>query len=238
MWQSLNPDKWFDNLNPEDNNSTVKLLPFHKDKNFTLFTSDDVKDWTTLGYQYDVLEQAPQAASTSSRLTTEHITSNIRRAVNIHLNTSRKAVLAAPKIPENDNDYLINIIYDRYALRGNAYSLHFFIGVVPADTKHLLALPSYVGTVYTFSTRLELEGDGPCENCIKQQKAKVMSRAQVPITATLLDHCKNPDIPEITTMAPSAVEGYLNKHLTWHAVEVNPPSTFTPPFSHLHLYNT
>jgi tyrosinase len=149
----------------------------------------------------------------------------------MHLNTTRKAVLAASKIPEKDNDYLLNIIYDRYALRGTAYSLHFFIGVVPDDAKDLLKLSSYVGTVYTFSTPLELEGDGPCENCIKQQKEKVMSRAQVPITATLLDHCANPDIPEFTTMAPAAVEDYLNKHLTWRAVEVICPYP-------LLLYNT
>jgi hypothetical protein len=90
------------------------------------------------------------------------------------------------------------------------------------------SLPSYVGSIYTFSSTLELSGEGTCQNCVEQANAKILSGAQVPITAILLDHCKNPDIPEINTMDPEAVERYLTQHLTWRAMEVIRFDAFPP----------
>lgn len=39
MWQTLNPDKWFDNLDSGDATSQQPLSPFHKDTNGTIYIS-------------------------------------------------------------------------------------------------------------------------------------------------------------------------------------------------------
>lgn len=231
MWQTLNPDKWFDNLDqgdsthPPDNGADVGLVPFHKDQDFNLYTSDDIRDWTQLNYQYDVLENTPRwiRAQTQGQVTDDHIAGHVRRSVNMHLNKSRHAVLAAPQLPGVGNDYIVNVLYDRYGLSGNPYSIHFFVGSaapeqLPEGTIYQ-DLPGYVATVYTFSSTLEVEGRGGCRNCVNQRKAGILSKAQVVLTLKLIDHAKNPSIEEINSLHPEEVEAYLAKHLTWTAVE-------------------
>ena len=63
MWQTLNPTRWFDNLSKSDSGPTVPLTPFHKDTKFTMYTSNDCRDWTKLNYQYDDLENTPRCKS-------------------------------------------------------------------------------------------------------------------------------------------------------------------------------
>ena len=227
MWQTLNPTKWFDNLDPSDTGSTASLPPFHKDQNFTLYTSDDIRDWTALNYQYDVLENTPrwiraQTTHAGEPVTKDHIVGHVRRSVNLHLNKSRQAVLATPNLNGKENDYIINVIYDRYGLGGKPYSVHFFIGHAPdelPDGTTYQDFPGYVGTVYTFSSPLELTGQGVCQSCIEQRKAEVLSRAQVILTTKLIGQAKNPEIQEINSLEPGEVEEYLSKHLTWKAIE-------------------
>ena len=60
MWQTLNPTKWFDGLSRGDTGPTAALAPFHKDTKFTMYTSNDCRDWTKLNYQYDDLENTPR----------------------------------------------------------------------------------------------------------------------------------------------------------------------------------
>lgn len=116
MWQTLNPDKWFDNLDDGDATSSTPLSPFHKDTQGTIYTSDDIRDWTKLNYQYDVLENTPRwiRASTQGKVTTDHIAGHVRRTVNLHMNKARKAVLSSSQLTGTENDYLVNIIYDRW----------------------------------------------------------------------------------------------------------------------------
>jgi len=74
IWQALNPNDgtnpraWFDNIGLNDNGGTwsvpngnydtasTPLMPFCKDNNFTPYTSNDIQDWTTLGYSYPELQ--------------------------------------------------------------------------------------------------------------------------------------------------------------------------------------
>jgi tyrosinase len=119
MWQTLNPTKWFDNIGPNDAGPKYRLEPFHK-ADGQVYTSDDVKDWTKLGYQYDNLEKRAsrfqRVASTQQAMEASHedIQASIRHSVNMHLNVSRHAVLEASEVAGKNNDYLVNVIYDRY----------------------------------------------------------------------------------------------------------------------------
>jgi hypothetical protein len=85
------------------------------DVNGTPYTSDLVKDWTKLGYQYDTLEK-PRVLrlQPGDRSSVDHLT-QLKRVVNLKYNATRSAVLNAPDIHGKENDYLINIIYDRLA---------------------------------------------------------------------------------------------------------------------------
>lgn len=110
----------------------------------------------------------------------------------------------------------------RYGLGGKSYTLHFFTGPVPDSLPEDCTyqdLPSYVGSVYTFSSALELNGRGACQNCVDQRKAGVLSRAQVVLTTKLISQANNPDITDINSMHHEEVERYLVKHLEWKAVE-------------------
>lgn len=114
MWQTLNPDKWFDNLDDSDTGPDAKLAPFHKDQKFTLYDSNDIRDWTALNYQYDILENTPRWIRVQgTNVTRDHIANHVRRTVNMHLNKSRQAVLASPQLSGKENDYIINVVYDR-----------------------------------------------------------------------------------------------------------------------------
>ena len=78
-------------------------------------------------------------------------------------------------------------------------------------------LDGYFGTIYTFSSTLELEGQG-CENCIEQRKAGLLSKAQLILTTKLIDDVQDTH-RDIDNMTPQAVSRYLNRHLTWKIVE-------------------
>lgn len=82
-----------------------------------------------------------------------------------------------------------------------------------------VTLESYVGTIYTFSSTLELEGEGTCESCVEQRKASLLSKAQLVLTTKLIDDAHDHNNQEIEDLTTGAVDRYLTKHLTWKAVE-------------------
>ena len=98
------------------------------------------------------------------------------------LNASRHAILSAPtNLEGTSNDYIINVIYDRYGLGGKGYTIHFFLSAespvlssqtsstatsgaqttisasATSSTTHAVAHPAHVGTISTFSSSLELD---------------------------------------------------------------------------------
>jgi Tyosinase C-terminal domain len=80
---------------------------------------------------------------------------------------------------------------------------------------------SYLGSVYTFSSGLEREGNTvACQNCRSQQQNAALSTGQIPINSALLTHARDENIPELESLLPEAVENYLKLKLTWVAVEV------------------
>lgn len=92
IWQYLNPDKWFDDRVEGDPKPTDPLLPFHKDSQRSVNSSNDTQHWERLGYIY------PELFGTTS----------------IELKDPEERV---PGIGgDNFQDYIINIQYDRYVL--------------------------------------------------------------------------------------------------------------------------
>jgi tyrosinase len=126
---------WFDSPEPDDPTPGDPLQPFHFDTRNGAYTSDMVRDWTKLNYTYDVLVPAPEpvedegilakpapsvagqerlaiAVQPSSGRTLSHL----RRTINNQYASTRKSLIDAPEIHGRKNDYIINIVYDRYVL--------------------------------------------------------------------------------------------------------------------------
>lgn len=188
-WQTFNKDKWFtDDIKPGNKDD---LHPFHKDTNGGFWTSEDCQKWTKYGYQYDDLEVTPADNDENGNFSEERYLARLSVWFNILYKGSSNAAQSSPMFLSQDdefNDYIVNILYDRYALDGQAYSIMLFLGEPPADDKlyQYSEHPNYLGQVYTFSAPYEFEGDVMCGNCLEQKTNRVLSRAQIPVTMQLM----------------------------------------------------
>ncbi|WAO84705.1 Tyrosinase [Fusarium falciforme] len=246
MWQSLNWKRWWDesaDKHPVDPSLPGKpapprrditpkedLKPFHRyDGKPEYWNSDDCRDWTKLGYQYDDLVPHPDAVK-DGYLDEEHYKTDLLAYIN---STYPGAALAVSKIrgpgietPEGLSnkkgapfpDYVINVVYDRYALGGTSYSIKFWLGGPSNEPQTNEVEENYIGEVFTFTG--SFSSAGGCENCKRQAEEGVLSFDQVPITIPLLSHIfdKAKDHP-IENLTDKEVEEYLKLHLGWTFVQ-------------------
>lgn len=162
--------------------------------------------------------------------------------------TSAKIVKDLPEFtpPDSDhqifNDYIINVVYDRYALKGRAYSILFYLGEPTQPFCNSKADPHFVGQIYTFSKPYVQKGTVTCANCQKQSEVNKLSRAQIPLTLPLLrrvsldldNNLGLPIGPSVGYLATKDVETVLQHRLKWYFIEAGgvlrnyedfPPST-------------
>lgn len=234
IWQTLHSNSWWPPTD-DDPPATDKLSPFHHqfpNGAIDYFDSNDVRDWTTLGYQYDVLKRqsSEEDAAYLARIRAwvEHTYASTGRVL---LRDNRGLIpdIEGDAAGRTYYDYLINVLYDRYALNGDPYSIHFFLGAPPPQTPGkagsrtaLTKHPRHVGSVYNFSTPISSASAGQpiiqCDNCKKQHDDGVLSAAQVPLTIPLHFLAGDERVTDINTMDPRAVGSYLEKELSWVAV--------------------
>ena len=102
----MNSAAWFDKASGE-------LSPFYTNED-KLYTSNDVRTWTNLGYQYDVLERKTEEDDTA-------YVNRIKEYIDSFPHTGQ-ALLQSPEQQKLESviagddlypDYLINIFYDR-----------------------------------------------------------------------------------------------------------------------------
>ncbi|EXL91305.1 hypothetical protein NOF04DRAFT_18079 [Fusarium oxysporum II5] len=259
MWQCLNWKAWFDKAhykknvtNVEDKKKDGPLLPFHRietDKPETgYWTSDAVKDWTKLGYQYNDLIPKPGAVLPGDKGLDEkqfkidlaaHIediypsAQKYWEAVYNNNNKPDNVKFFGPTNTENEtwNDYVINVIYDRYALGGNSYSIQFWLGgdgenpdTTFRDEENL------IGQVYSFAG-MDPSVEG-CSNCASQKDKKVLSRAQVLLTIPVISQALDRRFQHIDTTRIDGVIIYLQNHLRWKFVQIGGKERPTEDFPH------
>ncbi|KAF5594587.1 uncharacterized protein FSUBG_9407 [Fusarium subglutinans] len=245
MWQSLNWGAWFDEPDflkgtgkVEDKTQYDNLLPFHaietEDPTTGYWTSRLVKDWTKLGYQYDDLRPQPDAILPEGGLNEEKFKSDLEKHIqDIYpsIQMYYDALLKDKKVSNVDffgphntdnetwNDFLINVIYDRYALDGSSYTIQFWLG---GDGKDLDTTfrdrENLIGSVYSFAG-LEPVVES-CSNCASQKEKKVLSRAQVLLTIPIIHQALDKRFEHIHSTMTEQVEEYLEKHLHWKFVEI------------------
>ncbi|KAL8819551.1 MAG: hypothetical protein Q9191_007712 [Dirinaria sp. TL-2023a] len=224
MWQALNWEMWFSKPINDDPKPSNPLLPFHYDENKSSWTSDRCRDWRSLHYQYDDMKDMP-----SGRPKPEFQTALRKHIDKIYPSISATVRPAGFTLEDNTfNDYIINVVYDRYALKGRAYSILFYIGEPTKDLGAFRSDPNFVDLIYTFSSPFD-SGDGStaCENCEGQQAAQILSKAQIPLTLPLISRAAPlregyASIPgtELGLLEPDPVVKVLAAGLEWHFVEL------------------
>ncbi|KPM45298.1 hypothetical protein AK830_g1254 [Neonectria ditissima] len=249
MWQALNWDAWFDKPAFLDGVSSYpdpthdgNLVPFHKiktDKPDTgYWTSDGVRDWTKLSYQYDDLKPQPEAILADGTLNEERYKTDLMTHIHkIYPSTLKyyEKLMADRAIENADffgpnntanvtwNDYIINIVYDRYALNGKSYVIQFWLGGQDNDPDSTFKYEeNLVGQVYSFGGLTPATEGAPegCANCGTQKDNKVLSRAQVPLTIPIISQALDEGYKYIDSTRGRHVEPYLEKHLHWKFVQI------------------
>ena len=217
IWQRLNPKAQFSGPEvtiPEnqDPKATDYLAPFHynteeKDE----WNSERCWEYTNLHYDYDDIAGKSEA--------------QLRQYVKDTYPTSSTAVFNSPNIFSRQtpiyDDYIINVIYDRYALNGRSYSILFFITDVPSPLGDYRHSQSFLGEVYTFSAPLLSDGKTACDNCAKQQQGSILSGAHIPITLPLLQMVQTEGHPLAPgAWNPEVLSEFLKRNLKVVFVEI------------------
>lgn len=241
MWQVTHWNAWWDTKeggtgNVADKKETDPLQPFHKihggdpkDKKDNVWTSQQVRDWTKLGYQYDDLVPLPDVIQENGELNERayiyQIKDTIRKeysstkdvVAKVMADQSIKTPIGLNESKSTWNDYLLNVEYDRYALDGRSYSIVFFLGGNRNDPYEMCSKRYLVGRIYTFSAGTASQDSAGCANCTSQKSAGVMSRAQLPITIRLLQDAVDENI-SFSTMTHEEVRKYVQRKLYWKFV--------------------
>lgn len=268
MWQVINWQAWWDTLEPKHSkpnqpNPTPHdpLVPFHNvsngDPDKDYWTSDLARDWTKLHYQYDNLVPQPGAILPDGTLNEEeykydvlsyiyktypctpHYIGNVANNQTTHDNNK----IFGPVHTKNQtwNDYLINVVYDRYALNGRSYTIEFWLGGEPGDPKSAFKQQkNLIGRVYNFgglipattgsATAVSASG---CTNCGSQKGHKILSKAQVPLTIQILSQALDgKNYPNIHSTTTDEVNKYLEKHLHWRYVQIGGREMPSASFPH------
>lgn len=239
IWQCLNPEIWFNGPN-EAAVESLPLQPFHTKNNgnpwLDVYTSKECKDWTEFNYQYDDLQGlTDKTTDANGNLMEEeyqkkllgHIneiypsTANVVNQVRKEADPTTHDLLKSVNNGIGDkawNDYIVNVVYDRYALQGQSYTIKFYLGGPFGKSQTQWDEENYVGMIYNFAG-YPINEEGGCANCKAQAKEGALSSGQVPLTIQLVEHAKsdNPDHP-IRNLTPEEIEGYLKLHLGWQYI--------------------
>ena len=86
------------------------LDPFSFDVQGDRWTSNKARHINQLGYGYDDLSPPSPDSGTDEK---ENFLRGLRKSINDRYSSTRNKVLGAPKVEGTENDYIINVVYDR-----------------------------------------------------------------------------------------------------------------------------
>ncbi|RFN51310.1 di-copper centre-containing protein [Fusarium flagelliforme] len=231
--------------------ATDKLRPFH-DGDGKYFTSNDVREVTKLGYTYKGLERWLHKGPDGSYNKAAHL-AELRESLLLDYGSSWKAAQAAfisddpgqntgiglmsfkdysadPVDLIGVDDYVVDIVYDKFALNGRGYRIDIFIGKVPPHAPYnFQEVDSLVGQVVNFSSEVPAADIRGCDNCRKQQAEKVQSTGRVILTNALITRFKNQlahtpsrenGVAVLAGMDPDNVIPFLRDNLHWRVTSM------------------
>ncbi|KAL3471608.1 hypothetical protein BJX99DRAFT_266607 [Aspergillus californicus] len=211
FWQELNPDKFFTNGYQGDFDQkviglpttvtpTTPLRPFHKDVEGNYWTSEEVRDFRALGYNYPELH--PVKPGSQGAFDAEAYKTKLFEGVTLKYGVSRLEALTQLELSKNGigkplpegmrevhggvagNDFAISIRYSKFAFGGRPFNIEIYLEPADGSGRHFTP-DEYVTNVYNFSTPGIVNGQEVCSNCTDLQTRDVKLTAYVPITPIL-----------------------------------------------------
>ncbi|KAF0317000.1 tyrosinase [Colletotrichum asianum] len=123
------------------------------------------------------------------------------------------------------DDYVVDVVYEKFALGGRMFVVDIFIGKVPSQPPYdFEETDSLVGQVVNFSSQLPSPELAGCGNCRAQEAERVLSSGRVVLTNALITRYKQqsvhtPEHPDgirvLGGMDPDHVVEFLKDNLHW-----------------------
>ncbi|GJD05469.1 tyrosinase [Colletotrichum higginsianum] len=221
IYQKLGFTPWWSGRNPnQDPTADAPIFPFHTDAKASHFNSSILENWENYGYTYGDFAPAPGSNTPISPADLKRaMTKKYSALRTMHRNVSGQ------KIAGLDNEFIINVLYNRFALGGCSYDIHFFVGAaanIPSSPTDYLSSPHHVGSIHTFSKNWS-ESSVTCENCKTQESGNRLLKGQVPVTLQLLQRAVNQDARwnGIQHFGEDHVVEYLKDNLHQRVVSVS-----------------
>ncbi|KAF2967938.1 hypothetical protein GQX73_g5626 [Xylaria multiplex] len=228
LWQSLNPDKWFETdiqryfdqkIVGSGSLITNKtpLRPFHKDTEGTYWTPDDTRDWFKLGYTYPELRTGKETSAQLLRMVNDNY--GITRKEALMLAQSASAPLPGLEVIDDGAktyDYALSIKYSKFALGGHPFNIEVFLRP-EGETQNTFRTEDFVTNVFNFSQTPENEdGVEVCSNCTEGQAQNVQATAYIPLTSYFIQMFKQ---QQLDSLEPLTVEKVLAR-MYWRIVDI------------------
>ncbi|OQD96201.1 hypothetical protein PENVUL_c096G02586 [Penicillium vulpinum] len=233
IWQALNPDKWMDNIPPD--NATIRdsfgkdhmvnedtpLQPFRRDVEGNYWTPEGVRHPPNLGYSYpELLRWESKYRQEDGRLSQVLFKEDITIIVNKLYGVSRDLALD-PKAPTPEGveaidgglkitDFAFSVRFLKYAFGGQPFWVKLYLAQEDGIQTPLTDL---IAEVYNFSQKPELDGSSVCGNCTKGQKSRVRSTAYIPITPVLYKLLRGGR--KLKSLTRDEVLAYIRKRAYW-----------------------
>ncbi|KAF2752129.1 Di-copper centre-containing protein [Sporormia fimetaria CBS 119925] len=142
MYQVISPHTWVSSgrarrgtagwVQGTNMDQTTELYPFTKDVDGTAITSADVRSTTAMGYYYrETMNDSPQEVMDAVNALYGPSAPVAKRT--IHEGTNNTSQYEGRPFVEGDENYVLSIIANKYALPGS-YAIHCFIGNPGDDT--------------------------------------------------------------------------------------------------------
>ncbi|EPS38121.1 hypothetical protein H072_8149 [Dactylellina haptotyla CBS 200.50] len=243
IWEKLHPGKWW---TVEDITSDSKvqerlglpdsnLLPFYKE-NREPWVPNDLKDIMTsggLGYTYAELSPDIDITELTWLIGNEYnaLAEDIRRASGGLSILGRRAGndldKMAASLPVEDEkasiffaDYCAVASFERYALKGEAFTIHFFLGNYENDDPESWGTSTArLGSLYNFVSPVK-GGEGHCENCAVHEADKTRIMGSVSMTQAILQGLQDDSIDTgvATLVARDGIVKFLDNYFSWRVV--------------------
>jgi tyrosinase len=228
IWQAINPNTWSINQKTDSGTfavtagttetSRTPLYPFSKDSNGKLYTSDDVRKTTDLGYTYPEIRPWGKTATQN----TKDVTAAIRTLYDPQNKLARRGEkmdkrsrCAGGKTPPLDPSKVVvngrykqwglNMEVNKFALSAS-FNIFFFLGNASEDARQWAFDSHLVGSVAVLRP---MGDDTPAELTIY---------GSIPLTRAMLDAV---DTGKLKNLDVAKAVPHLQDHLQWRVAYLN-----------------
>ncbi|KAK6527660.1 hypothetical protein TWF694_004640 [Orbilia ellipsospora] len=232
IWEKLNPDAWWskddakeqedtadpddDVHGPDDQGPGSKLYPFYE-TNAQAWTPDRMKESKLdFGYTYEDLSVSPEELKRNVGILYNGLAKDLRREP---IKAALKDIYQE-EAPEGQilfYDYCARVKYDKFALGGQAYTIHLFIGDFDSkDSKSWATAKAHLGSIFNFASPSPVNKPGGCENCKAKEKAGQIVVGSVSMTQAVIQGMQDPKLKKGVNdiLKGEGVKAFFDKNFT------------------------